>query len=351
MIKKIKKWILLLFFFTFLFSSWLAYDFYLKFYAKNINIGQEDYELFIQSGTNFEQLVHQLQRDKKIAHIERFVWLAEKMNYKQHVKSGRYLIAPNLSNRDFLLKLRNGTQAPIRLVLNKFRTKEQLAAFVAAKIEADSASIAALLYDSNFLKNYDLTTENVMSVFLHNTYEFYWDTDAARFFKRMNNEYHKFWNAERKQKAKAIGLQPIEIITLASIVDEETHVNHEKPLIARVYLNRLKKNMKLQADPTVRFALQDFSIKRIKLDHLKVASPYNTYQNNGLPPGPICTPEPSSIEAVLSPQKHNYLFFCAKEDFSGTHNFASTHAEHIKNAEKYRNALNQRSKSDADYML
>lgn len=349
--KKIKKWVLSLFVLTFIFSLWFAYDFYLKFYAVNINIGEEKYELFIQSGTDFNQLIRHLEADKKVKDVDRFKWLARQMNYIEHIKSGRYLIQPNINNREFLLQLRRGSQSPILLVLNKNRTKNQLAGFVATKIEADSNAILSILNNSDFLSEYNWTPENVMAVFLHNTYEFYWDTDAAQFFKRMNSEYHKFWNSERKQKASALGLKPEEVITLASIVDEETSVNSEKPMIAGVYLNRLKKNMKLQADPTVRFALNDFTIKRIKLSHLEVTSPYNTYQNNGLPPGPICTPDPFSIAAVLSPKKHDFLFFCAKEDFSGTHNFAVTHAEHIKNAAKYRDALNNRGKMDSDYTL
>jgi UPF0755 protein len=348
---KVKKWIIVLLLLTAITTSWFGYDFYNKIFAININEGNEPYELFIPSNANFDKVVDILTNSGKVKDINTFIWVANRMNYDANVSSGRYLIEPNLTNKELVTLLRSGAQVPVRVTINKFRTKQTLASFIASKLEADSVSIVNMLNNPIYLSQYGWTVDNVMSVFLHNTYEFYWNTSAEIFFEKMNKEYQRFWNEERKAKAEKVGLTPQQVIVLASIVEEETNVKTEKPIIAGVYLNRLKKGMKLQADPTVRFALNDFRIKRIKFVHLAVESRFNTYLYEGLPPGPICTPTPVSIESVLKPSTHNYLYFCAKEDFSGTHNFATTHAEHVQNAMKYRSALDNKSELDSTLIL
>ena len=206
----------------------------------------------------------------------------------------------------------------------------------------DSVDIAQLLTDTAYIHSIGYTKETLPALFIPNTYEVYWDMSAKDFIQRMEKENKAFWNTDRMEKAKAIGLSPIEVATLASIVEEETANNEEKPMVAGLYINRLKRGMLLQADPTIKFSLQDFGLKRILYKHLEVKSPYNTYKNAGLPPGPIRIPSIRGLESVLNHAKHNYLYMCAKEDFSGTHNFAVTSAQHAANARKYQQALNRR---------
>jgi UPF0755 protein len=206
----------------------------------------------------------------------------------------------------------------------------------------DSIDIANLLTEKSILQEYNFTKQTLPALFIPNTYQVYWNISAKDFLNRMFKEYKRFWTEERQNKAKAIGLTPIEVSILASIVEEETNNKSEKPMVAGLYINRLKKGMPLQADPTVKFAWQDFTLRRITNKHLTIDSPYNTYKIIGLPPGPIRIPSPEGIDAVLNYSKHNYLYMCAKEDFSGTHNFASTLSEHNRNARKYWDALNKR---------
>lgn len=207
---------------------------------------------------------------------------------------------------------------------------------------ADSLSIYKALTDSTTCAKYGYTPETMLCMFIPNTYEVYWNTPVDKFLDKMDAESKKFWNFERKQKAEAMGFTEEEVITLASIVDEETANDAEKPMVAGMYYNRLKANMPLQADPTIKFAMKNFDIRRIYHNMLSVNSPYNTYKNTGLPPGPIRIPTVAGIDAVLNHVHHNYLYMCAKEDFSGTHNFAETYSEHLENATKYSEALNKR---------
>ncbi|NQY68796.1 MAG: endolytic transglycosylase MltG, partial [Flavobacteriales bacterium] len=213
---------------------------------------------------------------------------------------------------------------------------------IGKQIEADSISILTLLKDGHYLNRINVKSESVLSIFIPNTYEFYWDTSAQDFIQRMKKEYGEFWSVSRLKKAKKVGLSKIEVSVLASIIQKETSKNDEKPRIAGVYLNRLKKGMKLQADPTLIYALKDFTIRRVLNKHKLIDSPYNTYMNAGLPPGPICLPEIASIDAVLESESHNYLFFCAKEDFSGYHSFAASYGQHLLNARRYQRELNKR---------
>ena len=257
-----------------------------------------------------------------------------------HPRTGRYRVLPEMSCLELYRILRNGTQEPTRLVIPTSRTMEKLAAVLSHNLMVDSAEIAMALTDSTYLAHRGYTRATIPALFIPNTYEVYWDISVDKLMERMERENNRFWTAERKEKAQACGLTHEQVATLASIVDEETANDGEKPMIAGLYLNRLRLGMPLQADPTVKFAVGDFSLRRILNKHLKVESPYNTYLVAGLPPGPIRIASIAGLEAVLNHSEHNYLYMCAKEDFSGTHNFAATLSEHYKNARRYVKALN-----------
>ena len=270
-----------------------------------------------------------------------FAPLMKHYKYDQRVKAGNYAIRPGDSMRDICLRLLSGNQTPVKLVIPSVRTLDRLAGTVGKQLMADSASVMALLADKHFLDSLGYTSATAPCMFIPNTYEVYWTMTPEQFVARMLKESKRFWNDTRLAKAKAQGLTPNEVITLASIVDEETAKDDEKPLVAGLYLNRLKRGMLLQADPTVKFALGDFELRRILYAHLQADSPYNTYKYPGLPPGPIRIPSMSAIESVLSPAKHSYIYMCAKEDFSGYHNFATTLTQHNANARRYQQALNK----------
>lgn len=254
---------------------------------------------------------------------------------------GAYLIKSGDKELDIARRLKRGQQTPIKITINNCRTLSQLAEKISINMEMNVndflASCDSILPDAGFNKQ-----EQYPAAFLPDTYEFYWSSEPQRVVKRLLDYRNKFWNEERRAKAKAHGLTPVKVMTLASIVEEETNKNNEKPLVARLYLNRLHKNMPLQADPTVKFAVGDFSLRRITRQHLQVESPYNTYKQTGLPPGPIRIVNKSTIDAVLDAPKHKYLYMCAKEDFSGYHNFATDYSTHQKNAQRYQAELNKR---------
>ena len=271
-----------------------------------------------------------------------FRWLAKYRQLEKTIHTGRYPIRPGDNAYHVYSRLSRGYQEPINLTIGSVRTLDRLARSVARQLMIDSAEIAAPLFDPAFQQQLGYSPETMPCLFIPETYQVYWDMSAEEFFERMQKEHQKFWNQERLDKATAIGMTPTEVCTLAAIVEEETNNNPEKPMVAGLYINRLHTGMPLQADPTIKFALQDFGLRRITNAHLAVESPYNTYLNTGLPPGPIRIPSPIGLDAVLNHTKHNYLYMCAKEDFSGTHNFASNYAEHMKNARKYWNALNER---------
>ncbi len=297
--------------------------------------------LYIPTGSNFNDLKELLYKNNIILNLNTFEWLAEKKNYVNNVKPGRYFIKNQMSNNELINLLRSGEQTPLNLIFNNIRTEQELAQKISFQIEADSTDILRLLNDKEFLSKYHFTQQTIMSMFIPNTYEFYWNTSATQFFDRMYNEYLKFWNDKRIKKAEQIGLTPLEVSTLASIVEEETNKNSEKKRLAGVYINRLRKGMRLQADPTVIFAIGDFSIKRVLKKQLKFDSPYNTYKYKGLPPGVICIPSISSLNAALNYEKHSYLYFCASADFSGHHVFSKSLRQHNNNARKYQRALNR----------
>jgi len=324
-------------------ASILAYDYYIKIFSSNVkeNNGFNHY-LNIPSDADYSMVLKIIEEKDILNDMESFKWVAEKMNYPRHIHSGRYFIEPNLSNRALLKILRSGLQKPVKLIIKKFRTKAKFIHYISQNLEADSLVLHALLTDKIFLRAHGLNPDNVMSIFIRNTYEFYWNTSASKFFNKMFNEFDRFWDYDRLAQAKKLGLSPIEVIILASIVEEETNKQKEKKDIASVYLNRLNKGMRLQADPTVRFAMANFNVKRIYKTSTKINSPYNTYKHKGLPPGPICLPSIQTIDAVLNAKKHNYLYFCAKADFSGYHTFACTYKEHLVNASAYSKELNKR---------
>ena len=299
--------------------------------------------IYIPSNSEFSDVVKILIENGLLINANSFEWLAKEKKYDTNIKAGRYKINRVLNNNDLVNLLRSGRQSPIKVTFNNLRNKEQLAGKIASQIEADSLSIISYITDTTFLNKLELNTENVACLFIPNTYEFYWNTSVEDFVNRMIKEYSDFWNSSRKKKAAEIKLNYYQVAVLASIVEKEQSIKRdERPEIAGLYLNRLKKRMKLESDPTLIFALGDFTIKRVLNKDKKVKSSYNTYKNKGLPPGPICIPSINAIDAVLNASKHKYIFMCAKEDFSGYHNFAKTYAKHLINARKYQKALNKR---------
>ncbi len=301
----------------------------------------EDGFLYVKTGTEMSALKQQLLNENILGSLT-WLNLAEKALPFDKVKPGKYKIENGMSVLGLLRMLRNGRQTPVRFVVTKLRTKEQLAARMGKAFEFDSLAAISYLYSIDSLEKFGLDTQTVMAAVLPLTYDNKWNTTPAAVFEKFYTAYKNFWTAERKQKAGQKGLTPLQVSTLASIVDEETNATKEKDTVASVYLNRIKKGMPLQADPTVKFALRDFSIKRILFKHLAVESPYNTYKNKGIPPGPICTPEEATIDAVLDAPQTEYLYFVASPAFDGTHVFSTNYADHLQLARKYQQALDER---------
>jgi len=322
----------------FLFSVVAAY------FVFGSNTGKIDKEkyIFIHTDASYDEVLKQLAQEEIVSNLSSFKFFASLVQYKDHVRPGKYLIKQGMSNFNLVRLLRQGNQESVKLVINKLRTEKDLYQFLAQNLEADSSTYRKLLNDSVFAKQIGAQKDCGICIIIPDTYEFWWNTSPEKALSRLADYYQKFWDAERTAKATAKNLSPLEVMTLASIVEEETNYNPEKPLIASVYINRLKRGMRLQADPTAKYAVGDFTIKRITSEITSFASPYNTYYTAGLPPTPICTPSQSSIDAVLNADSTNFIYFCAKEDFSGQHNFAETYEAHQKNAEKYQDALNAR---------
>ncbi len=269
-----------------------------------------------------------------------FNTVAEAENLAERIKPGRYTIKEGTTNKALVRMLALGWETPMNLTLSgNIRSREKLASILGSKLAADSLEFITYLNAPTTWERYNLTEETFSSIFLPNTYEVFWSLSPEEFVERMYKEYDKFWSGERLAKAKELGLTPTEVSILAAIVCEESNYAPEMPTIAGVYLNRLKRGMKLDADPTVKFAVGDPTIRRILYKHLEVDSPYNTYKNKGLPPGLITIPSITGIDAVLNYEKHNYLYFCASAKFDGTHKFATTHAKHLVNARAYQAAL------------
>lgn len=327
--------------FSFFMTIFFFYT-YQIFRSPNLQVEKEAMYLYIPKGTDFKQLLDIMEKEKIIADKISFAFLSKTLSYQKNVKSGRYLIESNMNNFNAIRMLKAGVQSPIKFTFNNLRTKEDFAEKASEWLIFEEEDLLKLLNDTSFVKKYERDTTTILTIFLPNTYEVYWNTSAKSFVERMHSEYKKFWNKSRLAKAKALNLSPTEVSILASIVQAETNQPTEKPRVAGVYLNRLQKNMKLEADPTLVFAVGDFTIQRVLNRHKQVESPYNTYLYEGLPPGPINIPSPQSIDAVLNYEKHDYLFFCAKADFSGFHAFAKTYNEHLKNARLFQTALDMK---------
>jgi len=313
---------------------------YKMIYSPNLSLKESSTtHLYIRQGQSFDLLLDSLEL-KGIKNINSFQQVAKLMKFKQP-KPGRYLLKDQWSNRDLVGQLRSGRQDPVSVTFNNLKKVDDLIGLLANKLEPDSIEIAAYLRTviSDTATNY--TKDNLLSLFIPNTYEFYWNASPKSIYERFKKENNKFYNPQRLALLEALELSKEEVYTLASIVQKETLVNDEKPRIAGVYLNRLKRGQLLQADPTVVYAVGDFSIRRVLNKHLAFDSPYNTYMYGGLPPGPICMPDVSSIDAVLNYERHKYLYFCASLDNTGRHLFAKTLIEHNRNADRYRRYLNQ----------
>lgn len=329
----------LIIFASILVSTFVFYGYQIAFTPNILVNDQKELILFIPEGANFKTVKDSLDKYEVLNDNLSFLFLCKVLGYQEKVKPGRYLLTPNMTNLQSVRMLLNGRQAPIRLTFNTFRLKTDLAKYVGSKLAFSSEEFLNTIENPAFINRYGFESENVMCLFIPNTYDLYWTVGAEKFVARMYDEYQKFWTDERREKAKKQGLSYKEVSILASIVEEETHKEDEKPRVAGVYLNRLRKGMKLQADPTIKFALGDFELKRVT--NLSVDSPYNTYRFKGLPPGPINNPSVSSIDAVLNAETHEYLFFCARPDLSGYHDFSKTFKEHVNYAQTYRGTISE----------
>lgn len=298
--------------------------------------------IVIPTGATYQQVLDSIESNLTIKSWKLLEWVAKKKNYPALIKPGRYVIDKSFSYNSLINMLRSGMQTPVRITFNNTRTLNQLAGKIGKMIEADSAQIMNFLSDESNYASDGFTKESVIAVFIPNTYEIYRNTDPRGLYTRMLKEYRIFWNEQRLAKAKGKGLHPVEVSILASIIDDEVAKPDEKPRIAGVYLNRLRRGIPLQACPTIKFALNDFTITRVLNKHLQIDSPYNTYKHSGFPPGPIGCPSIEGIDAVLNAENHDYLYFAARADFSGYHHFSRTLAEHNHYAAIYQNELNKR---------
>lgn len=298
--------------------------------------------LYIRSNAATKGAVLDSLRTNKIIKNEGlFSFVAERMGYWQSIKPGKYEISKGSSILNIVRQLRNGRQTPVNLTITKIRTKEDLAKLVGRRMEVDSAQMLQFLNSPQLAQDYNIDREQVMTLVLPDTYTYFWNATPATIFEKLAETTKKYWTEERKQKAEALGITPQQAYIIASIVDEESNKLEEKDTIASVYLNRIRIGMPLQADPTVKFALKDFSLTRIYGDHLNVQSPYNTYRNRGLPPGPICTPARKTIDEVLNAPKTDYIYFVANPALNGTHVFSSNYTEHMRKAKQYQQAYRE----------
>lgn len=315
--------------------------YYLRYFGPNVS-GKQEY-LYIHTGAHFMDVYDTVRKDGIVEDTTTFKWAAYNMHYINRVKPGRYHLHEGMSNRALINMLASGTQEPVTLSIHNLRLKTQLAGFVGKKLEPDSLSIIHLLDSAQYVQKYGFTTDNVYTMFLPNSYQMYWNITPQKFFRKMYAAYLKFWTPERTRQAQTMGFTPIQVSILASIVDAEALHDDEMPRIAGLYMNRLKSHTPLQSDPTVIFAEGDFTIHRVLNKDLAFESPYNTYKHAGLPPGPVMMPSINAIKSVLNYEHNAYIFMCAKEDFSGYHNFATNKADHLANARRYQQALNARN--------
>ncbi|MEZ5007534.1 MAG: endolytic transglycosylase MltG [Chitinophagales bacterium] len=312
-------------------------------FTDNIHNHEDGFhEFYISTGSSYADVEQSFVDQNIVKNIKSFDWVASRMNYPNTVEPGKYIISNSLSNRELIKQLRNGyDEVSVKLPITNIDSKEELFEVVSKTIEADTVELDFIFNDKQFLTSQNLTVDNSWAIVMADTYLFHWDTDGKAFFDRMLSEFKKYWTPERTQKAAAKGLKPIDCIILGSIIEKESTKKDEYPRIAGVYINRLRDNWPLQADPTVKFALNNSEIKRILNKHLEVDSPYNTYKNTGLPPGPIGLPQKTTIESIINAENHEYMYFCANSDFSGYHIFAKSLRDHNKNAKQYQKALNE----------
>jgi len=299
--------------------------------------------IYIDNDDNIDSVRSKIETIGKPKSMTGFNLLNDYTGYEKNIRIGRYKVSSSITMLSLFRNLRNGQQTPLNVVVPSVRTVDEVCNKIAKYLMLDCKDIKALLNDSSYISHLGYTKETLPALFIPNTYEIYWTIDAKRLVERLKDEYDKFWDEDRVNKAKSLSLSPIQVATLASIVDSETARDQDKPIIARLYLNRIAKHMKLQSCPTVIFAIGDFTLRRVLNKHLAVESPYNTYKHEGLPPGPIRIPSVAGIDAVLNPDDNDYLYMCAKEDFSGEHYYTSSEKEHMANGRKYAEALNKRN--------
>ncbi len=323
-------------------ACFLFYKYYDVYFKGCLTFEERERTLYVPRNTSFEELATLLQENGIVEDTRLLRTFAKVKGYDTKNYSGAYRLSRGLSLRDLMLLLVSRQQQPVRLVVPSVRTVEEMAGRLARQLDIDSVELLAYLHDPASAASYDFSLQTFPAMFIPNTYEVYWDISPERLLARLHREYRAFWTPKRLARAEKIGLSPVEVSTLASIIQEEVMHAEELPKIARVYLNRLRINMALQACPTAKFAAGDMSLTRVLYAHTQIASPYNTYQNLGLPPGPIRYPSIAAIDAVLHPADHDYLFFCAKPDFSGYHNFSRTAAQHAQYARQYQRALDRR---------
>ncbi len=326
---------------TLAFISFTFY-FYQVFYSPNVLINKEKAVLLIPEDADIYNVLDSMQSYNYLEDAVSFMFVSKILSYQENIRPGRYIISQKMNNLEFVRHLRSGAQAPVKVTLTSVRHKEEIAPKLCLNLTAEVETFDSLISDPAYVEELGFDTITVATMFLPNTYEMYWTTDAVSLINRMKGEYDRFWNEERLAKAKELEMTPTEVSILASVVQAETKKNDEKPVVAGLYINRIDKGMPLESDPTVIFGIGDFTIRRVLRSQLKYESPYNTYLNAGLPIGPICIPELSSIDAVLNYERHNYIFMCAKDDFSGYHNFATNLRQHNRNARKWQAALNRR---------
>lgn len=338
----LKKLILLIIGLLLVIGGFLAFNFYTKIYTPNT---VKEGNLFIPTNSEFNEVENLVRPFLK--RVKSFTWVAERKNYPNTIKPGKYHISEGMNNNDLVNLLRSGKQTTVKLSFNNQDTFKKLAGRISQQIEADSISLLQAFTDETFIKESGFTDKTILGMYIPNTYEFYWNTSAEDFRSKMLKEYNRFWNESRTQKAKKLKLSKNQVITLASIVQKETALVKERPIVAGLYLNRYNDNWPLQADPTIIFALKeqanddDLVIKRVLTKDLAINSNYNTYKNTGLPPGPIAMPDISSIDAVLNPANHNYYYMCASITKIGQHEFAKTLSQHNRNAVKYQQWLSK----------
>ncbi|MEI6050772.1 MAG: endolytic transglycosylase MltG [Bacteroidota bacterium] len=320
----------------------IIYLIYRTLFGVSIQTDNKKQVIFIPTGSSYKQVLDTLESNLIIKNLKVLEWVAKKKNYPALIKPGRYVIDKETSCNGLINLLRSGSQSPVNITFNNIRTLNQLAGKIGKQIEADSSLLISFLSDDSNFTSDGFNKANIIALFIPNTYEVYWNTDPEEFYIRMLKEYRKFWNQDRMAKAKMKNLIPVEVSILASIIDDEVSKADEKPRIAGVYLNRLKRGIPLQACPTIKFALNDFTITRVLYKHLLIDSPYNTYKHGGFPPGPIGCPSVEDIDAVLNAEDHDYMFFAARADFSGYHNFSRTLSSHNRYAAMYQRELNKR---------